>query len=694
MESGEEFGPWLARQLRRLGTSQTDFAKRIGVTRAAVSAWVTGRAKPRVELFPKIADELGVDVAILHHRDTDAVSAFPIQWHHSVARSDGVREYGDSAAFASDAGLAILARQAVQNSLDEGLDNGRPVRMRFTLQELTGERLRSFFAALKWDQLEPHYEEAARSRRWSGHDPARALRELRDGSPLVLLRVDDYNTSGLTGPEYEDGRYSAFVRRRLASYKTTDHAGGSYGLGKATLWAASRFGLVLINSTLSVSHEGRTARRAVGRLDLPWRTVDGIAYAGPAWLGEPDTEKEHEGTSRSWWADEKTVADLHLDRKGDEPGTSLLIVGAYDPSDGSAGLREMHESLVSALADDHWAAMTGSGSTQALLEASVCSPLNGELYEERVNPSDRHPALVAALRAHLDGETVAVPTTGDQVVAAEVTLHVPPPSSATAVGRAGCLSHNALLLVAPAAASDEGHSRIVHMRGTRTTVMTRQPRDFRVGSEPFHAVLLAGFATGQVDEAAHAAEVFLRTAEPPAHNRWGPTEQLAAAYFGGPQRLADFTAGVDEVLRGIMSRRAAHQDVTGQELLRNLLRLDPPASRIQETARYPVIERTHARVEPSGAWDLEITLGVPQRENAWSVVPVAKLDVRSGGRPALAWAELLAGENCTVVDDMILVAPDSRSATFRGRTAVTNGSAAKVLGRVSVEVRQVWEVSA
>jgi transcriptional regulator with XRE-family HTH domain len=689
MEDGEDFGPWLARQLRRQGVSQTDFADRLELTRAAVSAWITGRARPRAELFPRIAEELGVDVATLHHRETDAVATLPIQWYHRLAHTDGGREYGNAAAFAFEANLSVLAREATQNSLDERLDTTRPVRVRFTLHELTGEQLRAFLAALKWDDLAPHYEAAAQSRHKVGHVLAEGLRAVRENTPLLLLRVDDYNASGLTGPEYDDGRFSAVVRRQLDSHKTTDRAGGSYGLGKATLWAASRLGLVLINSTLSESHEGRTARRVVGRLDLPWRTVDGVAYAGPAWLGEPDTEKEHEGVSRSWWADERTVTDLCLDRGDDEPGTSFLVVGAHDAADSNATLREMHESLVAALADNFWAAMTESNSAAALLQASVLTLQNNEPYipEQRVDPYDRHPALVRALRAHLDGDTVTALTATDQVAAAEVTLDVPALRSAGRGARG--LAHHAVLLVTPAADTDEDHSRIVCMRGTRMKVMARRPRNLGLGVDPFQAVLLTGFATGEDDVAVRAAEAFLRAAEPPEHDRWGTTEELTASYLNASRRLTEFNAAMDAALRGIVSGRVVQKDSRGPELLRNLLRLDlPTPGGGRRTEGHPIVDRADGRLDASGSWVLDVTLKVPQREEPWEVVPVAKFDVRSGGRPTLQWAELSAVENCQVVDGRIVVAPEVRTARFSGLTAVSSHPVAGAMAGVIVDIQQ------
>ncbi|WDM15151.1 helix-turn-helix transcriptional regulator [Streptomyces lavenduligriseus] len=53
-EPKDPFGPWLVRQLRRAGVTQSGLAKELGVTRAAVSAWVTGRAEPRSDIRRRI----------------------------------------------------------------------------------------------------------------------------------------------------------------------------------------------------------------------------------------------------------------------------------------------------------------------------------------------------------------------------------------------------------------------------------------------------------------------------------------------------------------------------------------------------------------------------------------------------------------------------------------------------------------
>ena len=692
----EDFGVWLARQLRRKNMNQADFAQQIGLTRAAVSAWITGRARPRAELIPRIAEILGTDVGTVHHRGADTGSARPVSWYHRPAHQDGGREYGNAAAFAFAADAEVVAREATQNSLDERLDPTRPVRVRFTLHELTGEHLQSFLKALRWSDLEAHYEAAAASRQKVGRVVAEGLRSLREDSRLLLLRIDDYNASGLTGPEYGDGRFAAVVRRQLDSHKQNESAGGSYGLGKATLWGASRLGLVLINSTLSQAHEGRTERRVIGRLELPYREVDGQEYAGPAWLGEPDTDPEHADIARSWWADEATVAELRLTRESDEPGTSFLVVGAHDSSGKAGGLQELHSALRDALTDNFWAAMTHGRSSSSYLEASVRSLRNGEsvIAEERVDPRERHPALTRALRAHLDGETVTELTAVDQVAVATVDLEVPATRASVKDGRPKAL-HRAVLLVTPADAADTEHSRIIGMRGTRMTILNRAPRDLGLGVDPFQAVLLAGAATGGEDVSVHAAEAFLRAAEPPAHDRWTATEELTTSYPGAQRRITDFNAAMDAALRGIVGRRSAPREGNGPAVLRDLLRLDfntsKPARRVEG---HPVVDQVRGRIDDQGAWALDVLLKIPQREGRWKFLPVAKFDVRSGSRPRVDWSELVAGENCEVVDGHIFVDPEVRSARFSGVTAIGSHPVSATLAGVLVDIQQVEEALA
>ncbi|WEH33584.1 helix-turn-helix transcriptional regulator [Streptomyces sp. AM 4-1-1] len=697
MDVGEEFGPWLARQLKRADMNQAVLAQRIGLTRAAVSAWITGRATPREETIKKIAEALGTDLGTIHTRTVDTLAGPPVTWCHRPGHADGGRDFGNAAAFAFEADVEVLAREATQNSLDERLPGTRPVRVRYTLHELTGEALVRFREAIHWDELLPHYQAAAAHDQKVGRVIAAGLRDMYERDRLVLLRVDDYNASGLTGDDYETGRFAAVVRRQLDSHKSGKGAGGSYGLGKATLWATSRLGLVLMNSTLSEPHEGRTERRLIGRLDLPWREVDGEPWAGPAWFGRPDSGSGNVDVARSWWADEEIVERLHLTRESAEPGTSFLIVGAHDVAsladavptvegDGSEddeSVYYMHKRLVQALGRNFWAAMTTGGDRQPLLEASVRTLRNGVeiIEEERVDPYATQPSRTRALQAFLDGTTVERLAGPGEVAMATVTLDVPGTG-----GRSGG-EHRAVVLVTEAEDADGKPNTLVKMRGNRMTVKIGGVPNLSLGTNPFQAVLLAGHAAGDDAPFADEAEAFLRTAEPPEHNKWGQTEELRMTYSPSAyRRIAALTRDTNKAVRGLVSVPRKPRD--GTDRLRERLAVGAKkGARRKGTAGLPTLDDLDARIGDDGAWCVTAEVKVPAGGDSWRPAPVAKLDVRSGPRPVLAWSELVAVHNCEFVDGVLHFTPGARNAIFRGVTDVSTHPVRTTLTGLVVELR-------
>ncbi|MFI5798857.1 helix-turn-helix domain-containing protein [Streptomyces sp. NPDC051677] len=701
MEAGEDFGPWLARQLKLADMTQTELAQAVEVTRAAVSAWITGRATPRAETIERIARALNTDLATVHTRTTDTQAGLPVGWYHRPGHADGGRELGNAAAFAFDADVSVLARETCQNSLDERLTaNGQPVRVRYTLHELNGEALARFREAVQWDDLFPHYEAAAAQGQKVGRVIDAGLRDMYERDRLVLLRVDDYNAAGLTGDDYDDGRFAAVVRRQLDSHKSGSSAGGSYGLGKATLWATSRLGLVLMNSTLSEPHEGRTERRLVGRLDLPWRQVHGKPWAGPAWLGRPDPESQGAAVARSWWADEETVESLYLKRESSEPGTSFLIVGAHDVAslvddnpapDSDEGedddsIQRMHRRLVHALGRNFWAAMTGGGDQLPLLEASVRTLRNGQvvLAEERVDPTVTQPSRTRALKAFLDGTTVEQRTESGQVAAVTVPLILPERGR----GRASLGEHRAVLLVTDAEDADDGKpNRVAAMRGNRMTVRDVVVPGLGLSADPFQAVLLAGEAAGPRAPFAAEAEEFLRAAEPPEHNKWGQTEELTLTYSSSAyRRIASLTRETNAAIKELVARPKKRAKAGGGRLAWKLTVGAGKKARRLSAATLPVLEELDAQVLDGGAWQVIGEIRIPAGGHTWRLVPVAKFDVRSGPRPAIAWAELVGVDNCQVVDGTLRF-EEARSATFRGVTDPTTHAVRASLSGLVVELR-------
>ncbi|MFF9619983.1 helix-turn-helix domain-containing protein [Streptomyces griseosporeus] len=711
METGEDFGPWLARQLKLAGKTQAELAEKLGLTRAAVSAWITGRSTPRPTVMADIARALGTDLGTVHTRTTDTQAGLPVTWYHRPGYPDGGRELGNAAAFAFDADVQVLARETCQNSLDERLtDNGRPVRVRYTLHELTGEHLDAFRDAILWNDLFPHYaavSELAGNQK-VGRVVDAGVRDMYEKGRLVLLRVDDYNASGLTGDDYEDGKFAAVVRRQLESLKSGRSAGGSYGLGKATLWATSALGLVLINSTLSAPHEGRRERRVIGRLELPWRQVDGRPYAGPAWFGRPDPDSPGAEVARSWWADEETVGRLHLSRDSDEPGTSFLIVGAHDVAsleadasdvddenveeegdEDTRDIRRMHKRLVQALGRDFWAAMTGGGGRLPLLEVSVRALRNdGEVVveETKVDPSAEQPSRTRALRAFYEGTTVERLTEAGQVAVRNVPLKLPL-SGGAAGGTSGI--HQAVLLVTEAASDNDRPINQVHsLRGNRMTVKKATVPRLPLGTNPFQAVLLAGEAAGETAPFAKEAEEFLRAAEPPEHDRWGQTEELSLRWSPSAyRRIEGLTKEVNNAVRDLVARPRRSSREGGEVLRKALTVKSRPKAKVPTGPVIPVLDGLDATIGAAGEWLITAELSIPRGDEIVPMVPVALLDVRSGGRPKLDWAELEAVDGCEVEDGVLRFAPGVRRATFRGATDVTSHPVRTALTRLVLELR-------
>ncbi|MFE1909491.1 hypothetical protein ACFW96_38360 [Streptomyces gardneri] len=335
--------------------------------------------------------------------------------------------------------------------------------------------------------------------------------------------------------------------------------------------------------------------------------------------------------------------------------------------------------------------MIGGKAGGALMEASVTTLRNGRVLisEEVVDPHVHHPALGRALQAYLDGETVSELTSGDQVALVEVPLVVSPLKGRSRARNKG-REHSAVLLLTSAADRDERHSRVVCMRGNRMTITEQRPRELPLGTAPFQAVLLAGFATGREGEDAELAEAFLRASEPPEHDRWDRTEELTSLYERGAlTRLKEFRTEIDKAVRGLVGRREATR-AGGPAALRELLKLEggPGIAPARRTQGFPVVRSIQARVDDRGAWKVTVGLKLPDAEDPWVLNPVAKFDVRSGGRPAVGWAELAASDDCRVENGNLVIDPGVRTAVFTGVTDPATHPVQGGLARLVIDVQK------
>lgn len=698
------FSKRLNAAMEHMGVSQAALAHQLDVSAATVSSWCTGAKQPtnidRLETIAKFlrvspgylqfGEERGQELTDRDLEPDRARYSEDLTWYWRPAPRDRGRELGNAAAYAFEPDIPTLARESAQNICDEKLETVPTVEARYVVGELTGAELTSFLRTIKFDEIRPHLEEASQANHKAGSVIRRGLAEVDEGR-ILYIRIDDFDAHGLTGPEFERGRFMAVARNVLDSQKS-GAAGGSYGLGWATLPATSQFGLVLCNSHLSVAEMGLTENRFIGVIDLPWHAIGGEEYAGRGWLGLPDAEDRGKPPQRtkSYWGNQALARDVHLDRPGARPGASFLIVAAYDASGAVETIEEMAEQLCQSLADSFWPAMVDRPDGPARLQAIVRAQRNRQsIFETYVNPARYQPAKVAAFLKHLSDDVVeSLEETGD-VVRQDVLLSVP---ARTAEPKHGPQSHESILLVAQA--GDEANDRtqtspgtITYLRGSHMVVSTPRVTALPIGARPFHAIVLAGEAAGDAP-ADRAADRFLRASEPPAHNRWTGTPEVKASYArGGIKAIRDFDQAARAALRDII-RQPSRDLSDGPEALKELIRIQPPTS---AGARPRVKSVRRHEVNDLGSWVIEeATITLPARPDGsgWTLLPVLRFGTESGAAIPVKWVSLDPIDRCELDGHgRLITPPTARTAVFTAVTDPTSHPVAAQRAKVLLDVR-------
>lgn len=698
----------LQEAMRRQGVNQADLARQLNVSGASVSAWTAGSKRPTTENLIQIAEFLGVSPGYLQFGDVGQATVegpevaseradyeAELAWYWRPAPRDHGREYGNAAGYAFEPDIGTLARESGQNICDEKLEAEPTVEARYTVAELSGPELATFLRRIRFDHVREHLEAASRSNQKAGTVISRGLEQL-DGGSLTFIRIEDFHAHGLTGPEFQTGRFMAVVRNVLDSQKN-EGAGGSFGLGKATLWSSSQFGLVFVNSNLIEPVNDKSEGRLIGRIDLPWHKVDDQEWAGPGWFGVRDPYDDGEPPARtiSYWGNRTAARDLLLSRPPGVAGTSFLIVGAYDASGAVDGIEEIADRLAENLADNFWPAMVDrSDDEPARFRAIVRAERNGkQVSESYVNPAHFQPARVAALLKHVNDDVVETLDQAGDLVRRQITLRVP---RRTAEPQHAAVDHEATLLVVQA--DDDIASRLATTPGSVTCLrgshmVIQEPRvgALPVGARPFHAILLAGEAAGQ-GPADRAADRFLRAAEPPAHNKWTGTPDVTASYArGGRAAIDSFEAEVKRVIREIIKQPT--RDLSdGPESLKELLRIIPP----KHDGKRPRVRGVKAHeVNAEGAWVIsDATLSLPPRTDgrSWTVRPILRFGTESGSAIAVDWIELTPLSNCELDADNRLVIPaNARTARFSATSDPSTHPVAARRAKVLMDVR-VYDV--
>lgn len=464
------------------------------------------------------------------------------------------RSGGNPANEAFEGSIHTFVREVLQNSKDARTESarkqGKAAEVEFELKELTGEHAMRCMDQLGWEGLSHHLDGSLQE----SNDAAlrRSLKRFRDEDKVVLLRISDRNTTGLTGPEFGDedeaGKYALLCRDELYSDKSTESAGGSHGLGKAVLWRFSSFSTVYFNSTLCTPEDGNENPRLVGRTALPWHRANGNTYQGDGWFGSEKEGDRGRYAVSVWGEDAKSITDeTPLERQNGVPGTTILIAGFTEPAEEDRPLEETADEIRRAAAEWFWPSLLGSDPS---LWVSVSITKNGStVYEKQVQPRDYENLvpLIDAWERHKNGTTVDKLGHPGDVVAVPVEVELPRRDD----GKFGDITAQATLVVRLAAPEEESTphcDQVAYFRGARMVVKYRSFRQLGLSARPYHAFLATGLANGE-SENDKALEYFLRDSEPPEHDDWKSTRKLKNHYVPGYKTALD---KIDSKVRDIL----------------------------------------------------------------------------------------------------------------------------------------------
>lgn len=160
-------------------------------------------------------------------------------------------------------------------------------------------------------------------------------------SEIDVLRISDFGTTGLTGDDSDEtGRWFALVKSQGVSNKE-DTAGGSFGIGKSSPFAASRFRTVFYGTR---TEQGSVALQGVSRL-VTHKNKEGKLTQGVGFIGNYD-DQNGDPVFRAI----RDEAAIPAPFRRSDPGTDIWIIGYRSGSDWS-------DDLVRSIVTNFWPAI-------------------------------------------------------------------------------------------------------------------------------------------------------------------------------------------------------------------------------------------------------------------------------------------------------------------------------------------------
>ncbi|MEW8495554.1 MAG: hypothetical protein AB2604_17255 [Candidatus Thiodiazotropha taylori] len=244
--------------------------------------------------------------------------------------------------------LEAVLRESIQNCWDAGLDGTAP-ECRIAVRDLDANQVRIL-----------------RERVFSGlngqSEPLRKLGRCLKTNSLRVLQIADFNTTGLGGSTDpsavpDSGESTDFVDflRNIGTPRDTMMGGGTYGYGKASLYAASQCSTILVDSV--TFHRGKKERRFMAcNIGQKYDVTEGMQkgrYTGRHWWGARDAMGILHPVSND---DAENLANsLGLpERSLDDSGTTIVILEPTLCEDENDAECEIAPAILGILLSNFW----------------------------------------------------------------------------------------------------------------------------------------------------------------------------------------------------------------------------------------------------------------------------------------------------------------------------------------------------
>jgi len=402
----------------------------------------------------------------------------------------------------------VLAREAIQNSVDAGLE-GQKVRVCFRLREVTGKEKKSFVEAAGLDAI------AVRASQLELTGPNCLATLDKPRKALSLLYVEDHNAEGLSGNPHDSS--SNFYRLLLSlgdrsKARASQDTGGSYGFGKSVY--SSNSGIQTIFAyTRYRDTDGIEHTRIFGCGYYASHEYRSKNYSGRAWLGS----KKHEDSAGHIIIDplegrpaENLAQSLGFDpRSAGDLGTTILIVDAT----------VNRQDIVDGVEEWWWPRLI-----ENKLDVEIFDT-NGVIHVPRPK---KNPRLLPFIESFEIARGLATAKSGVQ--------------KQSTLSRLGSYSLGTCgFVVAPL---DNDSQPIVGNERRNSVALIRAPL-MVVAYKSFSdsAPVVVGAFVGAPD-----IELSLKKSEPPAHDRWDPDST----------NLRDAEGMGSQIVNAVLSRIRAH----------------------------------------------------------------------------------------------------------------------------------------